>query len=519
MEKARSISCNKHTTSPKPTSARRYKRTNTPLFLHIHIHAVPTKTRWMTYISGIVAAVVSPLVTTIGFLSWEYFCFDHHPTKKNWSSFALNLYKCCLATILFIITIFILSIINFYKNNKNVATNYHLFSIATTTAHTKEQIVGYLLLSSVIGIIIGDILWLQALSRLGSVRVIFMDALKPFCATIFGILLLQEPFHYTILIGIVLTVTGILCMSMTGSHNPPSPQPEQQPPSTNSVQNEMPMADTNQSDVNDTNHNEATTKQVSRGHTMGYVMSLLNVILDTYGSVLTKQYGISISVWEINCIRFGFAGSILLVVSIVMILYHRHNHSTHQEKHMITIPPPPSPESDSSLPVTTVNATKVTSTTTATTAQEMGNGRTSDNDIPTVPWYMIPIGRNYPEMTKSVWMFISLGVVFVTFIAPTLYNYALLEISLALTLTLSSIGPFYAIPLSYAVQRYLYHRRHSAPPEDKDDDDPTRPPPEITRTMTGSRPQPAPPLLLVWVGAVLTVVGIVVLAYRGNHGR
>lgn len=176
----------------------------------------------MSYISGIIAALLSPLVTTIGFLLWEYFCYQQ---QQRWSSFALNLYKCCLATFFFLFTIFIVSIIE-YRHDETMYsdTTYHFFwsfapyndetrnthDTAATIVHTKQQIIGYLILSSVIGIIIGDILWLQALSLLGSVRVIFMDALKPFCATVFGIVILQEPFHYTILVGIILTVTGII---------------------------------------------------------------------------------------------------------------------------------------------------------------------------------------------------------------------------------------------------------------------------------------------------------------------
>jgi hypothetical protein len=39
----------------------------------------------------------------------------------------------------------------------------------------------------------------------------------------------------------------------------------------------------------------------------GYGMVILNVVLDTYFSVLAKQHGSQFTTWEINLIRFGFA--------------------------------------------------------------------------------------------------------------------------------------------------------------------------------------------------------------------
>ena len=46
---------------------------------------------------------------------------------------------------------------------------------------------------------------------------------------------------------------------------------------------------------------------------------------------------------------------------------------------------------------------------------------TTMNDVaPAVPWYTIPIGNKATtRMTKSVWLYISLGAVFVTYILPT----------------------------------------------------------------------------------------------------
>ena len=420
------------------------------------------------------------------------------------------------------------------NNDHNNATT------ATTTdtnVPTKQQIIGYLLLSSVIGIIIGDILWLQALHLLGSVRVVFMDALKPFCATVFGIVILQEPFHYTILIGTILTVTGIICMSLDGSQSTQKVDAitdrNNDDTHDDADHNVTPIADIKESRTNNDTNN-ATNTVTLRRHAIGYSFSLINVVLDTYGSVLTKQYGINVSVWEINCIRFGFAGGILLFISIGMILYKnltKHDcwcYHVKDESDAINI------KSNAQL----VNAGETTTTTTNIVnvnnvnieIESTGCCNNSDtaemkptmNEIPApaVPWYMIPIG------TKSVWMYISLGVIFVTFVAPTLYNYALFEISLALTLTLTSIGPLYAIPLSYAVQYYVYRSWSNKYEDDHDikvdmnnnTNDNLR-----QQQSQGSQPKskqsnltkPYQPSKQVWIGAMLTVGGVVVLAYTG----
>ena len=88
-------------------------------------------------------------------------------------------------------------------------------------------------------------------------------------------------------------------------------------------------------------------------------------------------------------------------------------------------------------------------------------------------------------MTKSAWAHVCLGVLFVTFVTPALSNYALFQIALALALTLGSVGPLYALPLTYIMQQ-------------RDDQ------------------QTKKPTVLAWLGATLAVAGIVVLAFWGT---
>ena len=73
------------------------------------------------------------------------------------------------------------------------------------------------------------------------------------------------------------------------------------------------------------------------------------------------------------------------------------------------------------------------------------------------------------------------GVLFVTFFTPALSNYALFQIALALALTLGSVGPLYALPLTYIMQH-------------------------------GQRR----PSFRAFLGSALSVAGIVVLAFFGS---
>ncbi|KAL3759623.1 hypothetical protein ACHAWU_009770 [Discostella pseudostelligera] len=69
--------------------------------------------------------------------------------------------------------------------------------------------VGYLILSSTLGIIVGDVLWLEALCILGAKHVIVIDSIKPFGAAILGCVVLDEVLMPPAWGGMVLTVVGV----------------------------------------------------------------------------------------------------------------------------------------------------------------------------------------------------------------------------------------------------------------------------------------------------------------------
>ena len=393
----------------------------------------------MTFGLGVAAAMAAPLVMTCGFIAWD----------NHWkgSAFALNLYKCNLVTIGFLVLVCTTRSSNPFPAN--------VFTY---------QAMGYMVLSSTIGILIGDWTWLQALQLLGARRVILMDSLKPFLAALMGWLILEEELRLAALGGIALTVSGVLIVSLeTTNHDQEEQEVKEEGMQNDLDQEEMP--DDTQGQQNDSNTMSAedpennlqafegekadSTAELSRDESetgdkpidetrqhkrnvardlhRGYAYAILNVVLDTYGAVLIKQYGKAFTVWEINFLRFGFAGFVMLLISLGF------------------------------------TAVKVL----GETKENQGHKET--------PWYALPMA----DMTRSSWGHVTVGVALVTFATPSLSNYALFEVALALALTLGSIGPLYSLPLSYLLQH----------------DSPT---------------------LHTILGALLAVAGVVVLTWKGT---
>jgi drug/metabolite transporter (DMT)-like permease len=114
---------------------------------------------------GLGAALLSPLMMVIGFIIWD----------KHWtgSAFALNIFKCSLASILLLIMVLSTGTVGFSA----------MFMSFNGTI---------LMLSAMLGIVVGDNTWLRALKLLGARRVIVVDALKPWLAAVLGHYLLDE---------------------------------------------------------------------------------------------------------------------------------------------------------------------------------------------------------------------------------------------------------------------------------------------------------------------------------------
>ena len=193
--------------------------------------------------SALVGAGVAPLFMTLGFFIWG----------SEWlgSAHALNLFKCSLAGCMF------------------AATGLLLNGPGLSLLLQRETL-SPLLLSSLLGIVVGDNAWLAALQILGARRVILIDCLKPTLSAVLATVLLHEPLPARLFFGSVLVCAGVAAVCRERQSD----------------------------DDHDPDHGHAAA---------GYALAALNVTLDVFGSVLTKQSGAPLSTWEINAGRVGFA--------------------------------------------------------------------------------------------------------------------------------------------------------------------------------------------------------------------
>lgn len=381
---------------------------------------------------GVLAAIAAPFFMALGFIIW-----DVTWKQSSGSAFALNLFKCNLASIGFAIAG---ASFGFTTTSTSSSSSTTADDGSFVTDATMANSLGYLILSGFIGIVIGDIAWLEALRQLGASRVLVIDTIKPFMAVLLGWAVLGEDLKRVAFSGIALTTVGILVVELerervvvveVGDDDDKDDDDEDDDSnprihrgrgggeddvrvSGEDIREENEEGRQVQGDENHqetelvviANHGEqvlinAEEKTLYPSHRMrGYVLAIGNVILDTYGSLLTKQHGGKFSSWSINLIRFGSAGIIMIVISCFMRIYYH---------------------------------------------QRTDRKTTTSHHHDTVSWYMLP------TMQMSSWLKICMGVLLVTFICPALSNYALFQIALALALTLSSITPLYALWLEWLI--------------------------------------------------------------------
>lgn len=343
---------------------------------------------------GTLAAAAGPLVMIVGLYIW-----DKHWTRG--SAFALNLFKCCLASIGFLLASY-------------AARPGRSFPRDIFTA----EAIGFLFLSSTLGILIGDWAWLEAQQKIGTLRVVLVDTTKPFLAALLGWIILKEQLRWEAFAGMALTVGGVLVVTLesnvTSDETVLSLQNREhtegiivsnESNSITSIEGQETIIEEGDTEagikaLDDVSFGEAQVPATTSNATVryGYFMATLNVGLDTYGSLLTKDYGVGMNSWEISLLRFGFAGAVMLLVSIIM----------HTKDHLIITETP-----------------KV---------------------IDSSHWYLMP------HLSRRTWGFVIAGVALVTFLAPALSNYSLFQIPLALAITLGSIGPLYALPLDLIIK-------------------------------------------------------------------
>lgn len=324
------------------------------------------------YLVGSLAAALAPLAMSFGFILWG----------KSWKStaYALNLFKCTFAAMIFMFISF------------GIRQN-----IPKITVYDESMIV----LSSILGIVIGDNTWLLALQMIGAKRVIIIDTFKPLLAALLGTWILHEPLTWNMMVGITISTIGIIAVSTEKSSE---------------------SSENNEKDEKQENEQQESF----RFYFIGYVLAFINVFLDAIGSVLTKQFGFHLNTWEINFLRFGFASISMAFIAVAYYFFQK----------FLVLSSTSSLSSDSEYKTLRLDDTE----------RAVPSKETTKADVSQQKWFLFP---HHSVMTTEEWSHVIVGILFVTFLCPALSNYALFQIPLGLCLTLTSLGPVYAIPLVF----------------------------------------------------------------------
>ena len=205
------------------------------------------------------AQAVSPGLATVGLYLWE----DWKPDGNGGSALSLNAFKCSTAAVLFLITHLIA----------------HLFRPCFTLPTIGDA--AGLFLSSFLGIVVGDTLWLWALGALGAEQTILLTALQPFLAAVVGYFMLSQPFRAEVLGGMAVACFGIyLAQLKTGAC---IGRPPNKLAAADAAANATQMASYNEE--NGVAPAAPTESSVARRKLLlGIVLQVINVILDQVGA-------------------------------------------------------------------------------------------------------------------------------------------------------------------------------------------------------------------------------------------
>ena len=376
---------------------------------------------------------------TIGFIVWDQ-------TWKG-SAVALNIFKCSLASGLFIITIAIVG-------HSSMSTYL-------------SPACGMLILSSLLGIVVGDVAWLQALQMLGARRVILVDSLKPFLASILGYFILDEAISAVGCVGMVVTIVGVSIVSLESVHEPAEEKaatttaeanasyetvqtgeadisPLHYELSATASQADLPV----ETDMKAANPPSAASPPLPATLRKGYVFAILNVIFDAYGAVLTKEFGAVFTLSEINLVRFGFAAMSLGALAGGFKLHSLMaiNQQCSNDLKMKTISGVEMANIPCEYEMGGMENVEKVEIIDHPIQNTYGESLTSEENHSDLNWF------EFPRMPRLDWVKIAVGVVFVTYTCPSLFNYALFRLKLGLCLTITSLGPIFAIPLVYIMK-------------------------------------------------------------------
>ena len=325
--------------------------------------AIPTQ-----YLAGF----ASPAVSTAGLYLWE----DWKPDGNGGPAIALNVFKCSTASLLFLFAHFA----------------QPLFG-GCATLPTASAAWG-LVLSSLLGIVIGDSLWLWALGALGAEQTILLTALQPFLAAMVGWAMLGQNPGREVYGGMAVAAIGIYLAQLKDVAEFRRRFFWWVPTSPNREADGAPMQ---AADEAGSSAPAATPTFVARHKLkIGMFVQLVNVLLDQIGAAITRVHGVGLSAWTISLYRFGFA-------SVVGLLLYG--------------------------------------------ALLCRRPRCSLAALP--PQFAVPWSR----MDARKWLQVLLGVFMVTFLCPAMNAYSLFGMDLGVWALLGALGPAWSPPVKYLFKK------------------------------------------------------------------
>jgi drug/metabolite transporter (DMT)-like permease len=322
-----------------------------------------------------VVGIIAPGIQTVGLFVWQ----------NRWKGGALEL--------------------NAFKG---VFGGVFILAIALATTRTlaayTTKAVGFLILSSVLGIVIADTWWLLALARIGARKMIAIDSIKPFLAIIFGSYILGDSVPALGIAGVFITAFGVALINLERAKEPSLQS------TSNSVELATQvspivkldgLADTLTEPDEKTAAQLQTTMQRLRAALgavdIAYTYAVGNVVFDVYAAVLTVKYHEQLTAADVNLIRFGFAGVALtaaLGVRRALALAHLGGFCR---------------------PAESVQRERAAAAT----------------------------------MSQRDWGAVAGGVLFVTVAAPLASTWVLFQLPLAVALTLGSLTPLWSLPVAH----------------------------------------------------------------------
>lgn len=389
--------------------------------------------------SGLVAAAVSPLLGAVGLFLWG----------KVWTgdAYALNLVKCSVGSLGFVLV-------------GALARGDGWLAALTPDA------LRWLVASALVGIVVGDNLWLRALRVLGARRVILVDVLKPFVAAALARVELGEGVSPGIVVGMAVTMGGVLAVALErenadgrrGREKGEGGDGGEAPGAGGEGMNDGEGGRDGEDDGEEVNGgegasvtncagekeeglpNSVTIEHLGRSDGRsaasasvlrvgpspisdasprgalagGYAAAAANVALDAWGTVLTKRHGGDLDTWEINFVRFGSAAATLALGAAFARALDRSSDRR----------------------------------------DDPGGSRPGSSSAGgSAPFSFAAARFPSPALTRREWAQIVAGVAFTTFAAPAAGNWALFRVSsLAVFSTLTCLGPMWALPLGWAVE-------------------------------------------------------------------